>query len=97
MIRGTDFLLLNEAERKMKRGEALSPEEQRIFDTYGDLLPKPKLCGYNGCTNELEPRVDGERDKIKGVEVCRSCYDRAMDELVGQYPVCPPRLRRPLT
>lgn len=92
MIPGKEFMVLMEAERKLKRGDTLSPEEQAAVKKYG--VTPPKICGHKGCKNELGPRVDGERQKINGVEVCDDCYFDELGDELENYPIMPPRLRR---
>ena len=53
-----------------------------------------KLCGHKGCTNELGPRVDGERQKIDGKEVCDHCYFGELGDEFEKYPILSPRLHR---
>lgn len=45
-----------------------------------------KLCGC-GCGQLLEPRVDGERQKLGGKEVNEDCYFRIAGEVVERHPV----------
>ena len=91
-MKGTDFIILMEAERKFKRYEPLNAEDWRVVNRYG--IRQPKLCGNKGCTNELGPRVDGERHKINNVEVCEDCYFEELGDELENFPILPPRLRR---
>ena len=84
MIPGPDFMILMEAERKLDKSQPLSTEEQRVISTYG-RAPK-KLCGC-GCGKPLEPRVDGERHTIGGVEVNSDCYYDSFGEEIEKYPI----------
>lgn len=87
-----DFIILMEVKRKFKRCEPLNAEDWRVVHEYG-LWPE-KVCGYKSCTNELGPRVDGERQKIDGKEVCDDCYFDSFGEELEKYPILSPRLRR---
>lgn len=84
MIPGSDFMLLMEAGRKLDRNQPLSAEEQRVIDTYGRF--EKKLCGC-GCGEPLEPRVDGERQKLGGKEVNTDCYWDSFGKELDQYPI----------
>ncbi len=91
-MKGTDFLILMEAERKFKRNEPLNAEDWRVVNAHG--ITQPKLCGC-GCGQELEPRVDGERHTIKGKgEVNSDCYFDSFGKELEDFPILPPRLRR---
>ena len=59
------------------------------------LLQKvePRLCGC-GCGDKLEPRIDGERQKIDGVEVNSDCYFSKLGEVVEKFPIGTHRSRR---
>ena len=48
------------------------------------------LCGC-GCGKPLEPRVDGERQKIGGKEVNDDCYYDSLSEVIEKYPIRKPR------
>lgn len=61
----------------MKLPEVLNP---------GFKMPV-KLCSC-GCGRPLEPRIDGERQKIDGKEVNADCYFKSLGEVVEN---CPPR------
>ena len=54
----------------------------------------PKLCGHNGCTEPLGPRVDGERNTIDGDEVCDDCYFDDFGKLIDERPIGAPGVRR---
>lgn len=54
--------------------------------------PAPaKICGHDGCTKEIGPRVDGEHHKISGQPVCDDCYFDSFDDAI---PVGIPGIRR---
>jgi hypothetical protein len=53
-----------------------------------------QLCGCGKCADELEPRNGEERPRIDGKEVNADCYYEALGDLLEQYPIIPPRVRR---
>jgi hypothetical protein len=93
MMKGTDFMLLMRAERHLKRQFVLNADEMRVWKRYGSIC-QAKLCGYNGCTNELGPRVDGEHHTIGNTPVCDDCYYDAFGAEIERFPIISPRLRR---
>jgi hypothetical protein len=84
MLNATLFFALVKLDRKLANGEVLSAGERRLASTY--KVRGPKVCGHEGCTNPLGPRVDGERHKIGGVEVCEDCYFEAFGQL-ERFPI----------
>jgi hypothetical protein len=55
--------------------------------------PRQKLCSC-GCGEPLDPRVDGERQKIGGREVREDCYYASFGDWIDDHPIGRPRIRR---
>lgn len=53
-----------------------------------------RRCGC-GCGESLEPRVDGERHQIDGVEVNSDCYFEKLGEEIEKHPIGCARSIRP--
>jgi len=49
---------------------------------------EPKKCAK--CGEPLEPRVDGERKKLDGKEICDDCYFEAIGAHVERHPIHTP-------
>jgi hypothetical protein len=88
MIRAVDYL---EAKKNLGRNYVLSEAQLHAWNA---MQIAPKLCGYEGCANELGPRVDGEHRKIGSQPVCEECYFDSFGEELDAHPILPPRLRR---
>jgi superfamily II helicase len=84
-LSGTQFSEHVRIEGKMRNNQTLTQEEQDYAKKHN--LQGPKLCGYKGCKNQLEPRVDSERPKIGGVEVCSDCFSDAIGAEVEAHPI----------
>jgi hypothetical protein len=85
MLKAQEFLELRRLEEKLERREALSPEEQALLKKHH--ISGPRVCGYNGCTNRLGPRVDGEHRKIDNAEVCEECYFDELGDQLEMFPI----------
>lgn len=56
--------------------------------------PQGKICGHEGCKKPLGPRVDGEHNKIGGVEVCEDCYYDSIGTEMDNFPIGGHGIRR---
>ena len=91
-IPGVVFVALYDIKQKLRKKVALTPDEAALLQEYGRQFA-PNLCGC-GCKKPLEPRVDGERHRIKGKEVNAGCYFAAFGEEIEKYPIGGHGIRR---